>query len=211
MEVSTVSINQLIYRIQDEFEFNDSSWKSKAKRAIARGLDYIGSGIMVERVSEILTVENYKAEMPCDIKFLECIKYDGYFIGPINNSDNIDTSVVHPSASAYIDPGYIKTTFEEGEIVVYYKRIPVDDDGYPYIPNDEILKEALVWRAVYGLLLAGYKHHTISSYLEARAAWDQLKEEARIHAIFPTTWNMENFREWWLSPLTPPDVLPPNG
>ena len=56
-----------------------------------------------------------------------------------------------------IEDGAIKTNFNEGKISFKYSYIPVDDDGFIKIPDDQLLIEALVsyiaWKLMPGLVL----------------------------------------------------------
>lgn len=42
-------------------------------------------------------------------------------------------------------PGYVTTSFRSGWIRIHHKRIPVDEDGLPLIPDNENFKQALYW------------------------------------------------------------------
>lgn len=54
-------------------------------------------------------------------------------------------------------PGYITTSFKCGWIRVHYKRIPVDEDGLPMIPDNENLKQALYWYTRAMMVGAGWE------------------------------------------------------
>lgn len=52
---------------------------------------------------------------------------------------------------------YIKTSFETGSIDIYYRRIDVDEEGYPLIPDLEEAKLALQWYVLGNMCMTGYK------------------------------------------------------
>lgn len=47
-----------------------------------------------------------------------------------------------------IDQGYIFTNFESGYIVLSYKGLPIDADGFPMVPDDAKFIEALKWHII---------------------------------------------------------------
>lgn len=53
---------------------------------------------------------------------------------------------------------YIKTSFKTGTVTIFYRRIDVNEDGYPLIPDLEEAKLALFWYVMGNLAMTGYKH-----------------------------------------------------
>lgn len=52
---------------------------------------------------------------------------------------------------------YIQTSFEEGDIVIYYLKRPVDIEGYVLVPDNEDYKEAIFWYLKMMMIEAGYE------------------------------------------------------
>ena len=50
-----------------------------------------------------------------------------------------------------LDSGYIYTNFESGYVQVAYRGFPIDASGYPMIPDDPKVKEALKCHIIYKL------------------------------------------------------------
>jgi hypothetical protein len=51
---------------------------------------------------------------------------------------------------------YIHTSFPEGYVKLHYLAYPIDDEGYPLIPDNENLKQYLMWHTLSQLRMAGY-------------------------------------------------------
>lgn len=60
------------------------------------------------------------------------------------------------------DPGYITTSFAEGDVVLYYQSIPVDEDGMPKIPDNENYKQAIYWYVRAMMIGAGFQDKTFT-------------------------------------------------
>jgi len=56
-----------------------------------------------------------------------------------------------------VENGYIKTTFEYGDIWIFYKCLPLDERGYPMIPDIEEFKNGLFWYILSMLNMIGVK------------------------------------------------------
>ena len=55
------------------------------------------------------------------------------------------------------DPGYITTSFADGVVTLYTRRIPCDEDGLPLIPDNENYKQALYWYVRAMMIGAGFQ------------------------------------------------------
>lgn len=56
----------------------------------------------------------------------------------------------------YTELDHINTSFESGTIRTFFMSIPLDDDGMPMIPDDELYKEALYWYVRSKMIGAGF-------------------------------------------------------
>jgi hypothetical protein len=65
-----------------------------------------------------------------------------------------------PYKRAYykIQGNCIQTSFESGYVRLHYLALPVDEEGYPTIPDNENFKQALEWHIIRRLIGAGYQH-----------------------------------------------------
>jgi len=57
-----------------------------------------------------------------------------------------------------IQGNYIQTSFEEGFVKIHYLALPVCEEGYPLIPDNENFKQALEWHIIRRLIGSGYEH-----------------------------------------------------
>lgn len=55
-------------------------------------------------------------------------------------------------------PNHIQTTFREGKVVCFFRKMPTDDKGYPLIPDEENVRQALFWWLMAQVTLSGFKH-----------------------------------------------------
>lgn len=105
-----------------------------------------------------------------------------------------------------LNPDYIQTSFEEGEIKLHYAGYPIDQYGCPYIMDDAVYETALFWYVVYQLLLSGYEHPKLE-WNVAEQRWEEHKLRAAARMKIPDMGEMERFKNMWVR-LIPHTSLP---
>lgn len=80
-------------------------------------------------------------------------------------------------ASYQINPGYIVTSFETGIIKLHYAKYPTDSEGFPLIPDVEVVKEAMMWYMMKNILMSGYEH-PVFRFGDAERRYNSYREEA---------------------------------
>ena len=76
-----------------------------------------------------------------------------------------------------INPDYIITSFEDGEITIIYQAFMVDEEGFPKIPDTPKYKDAVLWYIIRTMILSGYKHPFIS-FGDADQMWEVKRKKA---------------------------------
>lgn len=121
----------------------------------------------------------------------------------------------NPADTYTLNPGVIHASWERSLVILNYKAIATDEDGYPLVPDDSHYKEALFWRIAMKLFLRGYEHPQLNYQLAAQQ-WKSYAGKARTKAKMPDVDEMENFRQMWVQyvnnrwrkPSDTPDVDP---
>jgi hypothetical protein len=134
----------------------------------AEGVEWIGEtlekigvpGQLVDKITNgdkslgfpnSIIIKDYKGELPIDLYYvvsvIDCgtkaamkrltdINYMAYHCAKYQTNCN-------SSKSYKVNNNFIFTNFKEGEIMMNYKAIPLDDKGYPLIPDNRMVKEAV--------------------------------------------------------------------
>ena len=86
----------------------------------------------------------------------------------------------------------VTATFRYGYISLRYLAIPVDDEGYPLVPDDVSFQEALMWRVVEKMCLRGHEFKNKQLTFEtAKFYWNKYCVQARAAANAPDNDPME--------------------
>ena len=73
----------------------------------------------------------------------------------------------HLKPSFYLIQGnHLQLSFESGFVKLWYYSVPVCDEGYPLIPDNENYKQAIEWYLIKRLIGSGYEHK-VFTYKEA--------------------------------------------
>jgi len=84
--------------------------------------------------------------------------------------------------------GYIDLPFATGELVLYFKKLPEEQDEtgmyFPLVPDNEFVLSAIEWYCLMQILYSGYKHPTLSlgspnRYINPAMQWEHYMPIAR--------------------------------
>lgn len=161
------------------------SYDLAAEYAI-EGIKLIGAPLsLVNRVTNPpIKIENYKGGLPLDIVEIKGVKV----------LDDVDVSKANSSAMTYasdlfhsdlscssekdctteltyiVEQGIIKTSFEQGYVQVAYKALPVDDEGFPLIPDNQKAALAIEYYILFRYFGPLYDVGKIT-----KQAWDRIE------------------------------------
>lgn len=99
-----------------------------------------------------------------------------------------------------IFPGYIKTALRSGYLMVSYQAVPVDNEGYPMIPDDESFEEAIYWYINMKLTYPEWKAGRIRDavYYDTRHSWNFYRKQAYGHSMMPNVDQLESIKNAWI-------------
>jgi len=94
---------------------------------------------------------------------------------------------------------YIKTNVKDGYIMLAYTSIPLDDEGYPKVPNNISFLEALYWYITMKLFYPKWLNGTIRDgvYMEAKRSWSFYRKQAYGEALMPQGDQLESIKNTW--------------
>ena len=100
-----------------------------------------------------------------------------------------------------ISNNYIRVNHATGYIMMTFQSVPLDDDGYPLVPDDASYQEALYWYITMKLLYPGWKNGQVrdSVYLDARRCWSYYCKQAYGNALMPDQGSLASIKNTWLS------------
>jgi hypothetical protein len=96
-----------------------------------------------------------------------------------------------------INNGSIQTSFPKGTIKIHYTAYPTDTDGYPMVPDNIYVKQALEWYVLRQMLMGGYAH-PLFSWEVADQKWGQYCISAQNDLAFPSVDKVESFKNMWV-------------
>lgn len=178
----------------------------------------------------LLEVANYQAELPTGLHSIIQVafarSYDGPFypmrqtsgsFDPVREFTTVDDS--DPLNPVYgtkeevenvmsfetdfvytLTPGYIKMNQQEGYLLLSYRTIPTDEDGYPYIPDDPGFHDAIYWYITMKLLYPKWAMGQVrdSVYFNARQSWNFYSKQAYGNSLMPDADGLETIKNTWL-------------
>jgi len=205
-QTKLISSKKVIAEMFSDFNIINSDFTGKAFRFIEKAICLMEIDTYYTRRVQKVLIEDFRGELPCDLKQLVTVLDNINFPSrlPIKEGFTHNKAFrdvpLHPSRKGIIEDGYIKTNYEEGEVFVMYLGIPKDKEGYPLLPDNEFVLEAIPFYIIQRLGYSGYVHPVISRE-EAEMKWEKLSPRARNSVNFPTIEEMQSFTEAMTNPL----------
>lgn len=148
----------------------------------------------LDKVQE-LELNDYRAELPCDLIHLKGVEYNN-----CNNfasglalryaSDNFHVDNKSSLEATYtLQKGYIVTSIEDGYIRIAYKAVALDEDGYPLIPDEEKVLLAVEYFILHRYLepfwMMGKITDKVFQYIRQQRDWYVGAADSTMRAITP--------------------------
>lgn len=185
--VSLKNIIAKVYRdlkLTEEEEFVDFiEWGAEA-------LEQIGVFEQLETKGLCIPINFYKAELPCDLVYINYIGFGNQNLLPSNNLQGVvkhETEVDgedstglsirtgfdpkslitahqgldYSTASYTISNGFIHVSEESGDLHISYQAMPLDSEGYPLVPDDVSFREAVYRYIVYKWIYPKYLRNEV--------------------------------------------------
>lgn len=226
-KVSLKNIIAKVYRdlgIQEEESFIDIiEWAAEA-------LGLIGVHDQFEAIEDCINICNHKAEIPCGLIYLDDVNYKGIQLNK-GSGGNVFPEATHrmyntspavnkekmmniPFKLGYryqfdnnetfiMENGWFKTSFREGNILIKYRKLSVDDEGIPLVPDTESFRAAIFWYIAmkYFFVKSIIEDRFTRFYKEAEEKWHWYCNQAGANAMMPDLHMMENIKKNYLQLL----------
>lgn len=179
------TISKLGLRYSTEVPYDDMiEWMGEA-------LSYIGGYSQLENATMEVDIVDYKGKFPLDM--YSPIKIQG-----------------HKMQS---ERGNFITDIPTGTVILEYVRFPLDDDGFPFIPDDPAYSEALMWYCAKWLANTGLLPNKQLNVEYCDSKWQQYCLAARAESATPTNDQHERMVEIFhrSGKTTPKEDLTVNG
>jgi len=164
----------------------------------------VGSPKLFTDRTAVVKIDKYRGVLPCDFSSIIQVRgLDGSEYVP--TMDNFHVSPHKPEyvglSSYKIQGRIIITSNERCDIEIAYRSMPVDENGWPMIPDDAEFVRALEAYIKYKKFKIYFDTGKISQnvYINARDDYNNLILSAQTHMITPTPDEMETIANMWHS------------
>lgn len=220
-----ISINEIISKVYRDMGISDQINFADAVEWAGEAIDIIGAPFhLIEKVKSV-RVENYKAEIPCELHYIitigglettleeeneeSCDAEKLPYVAMRYSTDayhhwyckyNDDHKCCNAEYTYKVNDNFIFTNFKEGRILISFKAIPIDENGYPKIPDDVKFKEAVAgqikWRLAFIKWMEGKLPQAAFQLIERDRDW--YIGAAQTRAQMPSVDMAESLKNNWL-------------
>ena len=212
-----ISCKTVITKLFRDLRPSDDNWIMDAVEWIGETIQLVGIYPVLERKGEYITIADHKGLLPVNMVTIQQIGYSAtlspdtepnnldpiYYNGSTvfrglhdNNSPNLSSTT---EESYSISHDYIYTSFESGYLYITYKALPVDEDGFPMIPDNANFSQACFWYVLRQMSLGGFQHPNPGiNYQLIEHNWQRYCGQARSAITFPTVDELEHIHRAWV-------------
>lgn len=178
-------------------------------------LEGIGGISPTEDKSATIKIKDSRGVLPCDLYLINQVCYNGhplkYGSQTFNFAQHCEDCVNQHCSSFYsytVNPNYINSDVPSGDCVtIYYKAFPVDEEGFPLVPDNYSYSEAIFWFIVYKLIMRGFEHPNKEMTLSfANMQWLKYCTQAENQSKMFDISQAESFKNQWVRLI--PNVNP---
>ena len=203
-----ISIKQIMDDILDHPMMQDLSFE----RAINYAIEFIrivGMPDAFEHKTQEVDIENYIAEIPADCYQLLAVKTEGNEPMVLNASTSVyGVDTTNKNYLYTIKGNTIHTALNEGKLILSYLSLPVDEEGYPTIPDmaSYIRALELYIKKKWFTILFDLGKLNVSIFNNVRTEYAWAVGQAQTELIRPSTDEMQAFTNMWTSLLPRSDA-----
>jgi hypothetical protein len=199
---SYTTVDEIIAKVYRDLNINEEvedRWQDMVEW-IAEALEHLHIYPTLHKKTETLDINNGIAKVPCD--FYELIQLgNNTGLTPTSDTRQDLNNTNNPllNNSYYFEYPYIKTSQQKGTIQISYLAAPVDPcTGFPMVPDNISVREALFWFILMKMILGGYKHpEPLFSYMFCERQWKWKLKQAKANYHLPNLNEMERLSRAW--------------
>lgn len=222
-----ISLKNIVSKVYRDLELTSENDYVDIIEWSVEALRFINAFNQYKQETEVLCIENYRADLPCNLVALLSVEGFGSQLDKASNNtfktldrrhidephsynlahfDNISLKlgkkyISNNGESFVYKNGYIKTSFKTGNITITYNALETDEDGIPLIPDDESYRAAIFW---YVSMKFFYKKSIMEDryrwfYQDAEAKWHRYCGQAGTKAMMPDIFTLENIKRNFIS------------
>jgi len=211
--VGYVTIDSVIAKLYRDLGINTELNEGHIVEFVAEALDKIGAYSQYQEIKDCLKLENGRVKLPTNFYRIKDISYNNIPLHWASLSlltayscEGSNIPQCCTENSFYIDGCYIVTDIEitNNESIqnlnIVYLGVPVDDNGYPLIPDDVYFMEACAKYVTYMIDYREWRKGNIADKVIQKSEQDWLfyVNSARGSANMPNTAQLENLKNIWV-------------
>lgn len=209
------NIRLLIAKLYRDLRLTERGYDLDFIEWTGEALAHIGAFPQLEKKESVLSIQSHKAALPPDLVQLVGVAYasgvdaedileaakqplrlsSASFHAGVHTASFKDTQLAEETFMLL--PGYIHTSYETGSVALAYLAYPLDEEGFPLVPDSPSFFDACKWYCASRLTEGGWQHPAGLSFADCEARWLRYCSQARSSAITPDVPAMDRMVETW--------------
>jgi hypothetical protein len=196
--MNKVSARRIVAKVERDFAIPFTAGDvSNIVEWVGEALSQMGMTAGLKKVVIEKSVDNYRAMSPCNAEAITAITHNELVVDVVQPT-TFDFVRASANKMVYFNFPYIECNFSNTRIKVHYLAFDVCKDGFPMIPDNGFVEEALHFYVLKKMLSRGYKH-PVFDWNMAEQQWRDLYPKGQNAVKMPSIMSMEQFTKVWTS------------
>lgn len=216
MITNTVSLKYVISKLYRDLNINEELPINSIIEWAAEALNYIGAYGQYISKTTALIVANHKVELPCDFYRLETISYNNISLRWADNQlpgnimcETCKLPDCFDCETFYIQDNTLYTSIENttdqpttnssNTLCITYTSVPIDEEGFPLIPDDVYYMKAITTYITYMMDWQEWRKGRLTDkvFQYSEKEWLFYVNSARGSANMPSLAQLERLKNVW--------------
>lgn len=225
MIYKTTSVRQIIEKLYRDYGHQQQLEEWDLIEWAAEALEFIGVGSQYSKYYQLMKIKSHRAILPCNFHSLlglslngAPVQLDDATMGVSSSGDSTENSLnSFPVDAAHfpqatlseilvggtkyvIENGFLISGAETTEILMAYKGIALDDEGFPLVPDNVYYREAVTLYCQHRIDNQDWRAGRIGEriYRDTERKWEKFTIGAANQAKMPNIDKMENIKNQWI-------------
>ena len=204
--ITYTSSKEVISKLYRELNLQSEDRVYAILEFIGEALEFLNAFPQCEKVEAVGGIDNYQLPMPSNYREILGItsvdrmytyRYDSEFalLDPNRELDNEDQYRYQESG------GILHFPIKTGTVLITYTALPLDEEGFPMIPDNISFKEAITKYCIKKLKYSDWLAGRINdnTYIKLENDWNFYCRQAKAVAITPNVDKMDELITLWKS------------
>ena len=206
-----ISCKEVLAKIYSDLNLGSEYRLTDMIEWIGEAMEHMDATVVHQDKVVDLTIKEFRAKLPCDLYLVDTVQHNQFAMiydmtkgATSYHTTNAETTIKNlyskPENTYTIQFPFLNTYFRDGDVRLFYKAFPVDEEGLPMIPDNIYFKEACLYYVMFKLKTADYNTGKINfnEWQAIKQMFNKTADKAMTAVSFPHPDKVKSMMNRWM-------------